>query len=356
MYYGVDLHSDNLKVAILGDNETEPRIFRSSLEPKYFEKFLNRLTKDDYIAVEASTNTFWFYDQVKPLIAECYVINPGKFQLVSNSMVKTNKRDAISIVRMLKYSVITGEPLHTIYIPNLEVREIRGLFTTYKLFKTDIVRMKNRIHSLLKQNGYKQERESLNVKGTKEQILQLDLSETVKFEINLLYKQMEEMINSANEIKKEILVKGKIFKEEIKLLMSIKGISPFTAIGIMSDVADINRFNSVKDFCSYLRSAPKVDSSNKMTKIGKLNKKSRRLTMELLIQSIQHFRDCKKFNYFYEKKSKGKSKGKVRVALARKVMVAIYHMLKKKELFYYIDKKCYESKMCEYNNFLKKAA
>ena len=106
-------------------------------------------------------------------------------------MVKTDKRDAISLVRMLKYSVISKEPLPTVYIPKPEVREIRGLFTTYKIFKTEIVKMKNRIHSLIKQNGYKICRESLDMKFTKDKILQLNLSETIKCEINLLYKQME---------------------------------------------------------------------------------------------------------------------------------------------------------------------
>ena len=356
MYYGIDLHSDNLKAAVLGNDENEPVIMRSSLEPEHFEKFLKRLSKEDYIAVEASTNTFWFYDQVKPFVRECYVIDPGKFALVSNSMVKTDKRDAVSLVRMLKYSVITGEPLHTVYIPNIEVREIRGLFTTYNLLKTDIVRMKNRIHSLLKQNGFKCKRESLDTIKTKEKILQLNMSETVLFEINLLFKLMENMKTSFEEIKKKILEKGKIFIDEIKLLTSIKGISPFTAIGIMSDVADINRFPNVKNFCSYLRSAPKVDSSNQTTKIGKINKRSRRISMELIIQGITHFRSCKKFNYFYEKKCKGKSKGKVRVALARKVMVAIYYMLKKRELFYYVDKISYEKKKRVYETYLKKVS
>ena len=118
MYYGVDLHSDNLKGAIIGDNETEPIISKSGLEPEYFEKFLRRLTKEDYIAVEASTNTFWFYDQVKPLVKDCYVIDPGKFKLISESMVKTDKRDAVNLAKMLKYSVTTGEPLNTVYVPN----------------------------------------------------------------------------------------------------------------------------------------------------------------------------------------------------------------------------------------------
>jgi transposase len=356
MYYGIDLHSDNLKGAVLGDNGNEPKILRSSIEPEYLGKFLKKLTKEDYIAVEASTNTFWFYDQVKPLVKECYVIDPGKFALVSNSMVKTDKRDAVSLVRMLKYSVNTGEPLHTVYVPVEDVREIRSLFTSRNLVKANITRLKNRIHSLLKQNGHKQEKESLDKYGALDKILQLDLSETVKVQLTILFKQMEGMIEDSEVLRKTIMVKGKIFEKEIKLLTSIKGISPFTAIGIMSDVADINRFPNAKHFCSYLRSAPKVDSSNQTTKIGKVNKCSRHVSMELLIESIPHFLSCKRYDFFYERKCKGKSKGKARVAIARKVMVAIYYMLKRKELFHWVEKDCYEKKVKEYEKFLKKVA
>lgn len=350
MYYGVDLHSDSLKAAVLADDRTEPEIIRVSISPEYFGKFLSRLTKEDYIAVEASTNTFWFYDQVKPLVKECFVIDPGKYKVEN---MKTDKRDAIRIAKDLKYSIITGEPLKTVHVPKPEVRELRGLFTTYKLIKADIVRMKNRIHSLIKQAGHKVEKESLEIKGKKEEILGLDFKETVRIQIKHLFSLMEEMNASVEEIKKLILIKGKIFEDEINLLISIKGISPFTAIGLMSDISDINRFPNTKRFCSYLRSAPKVDSSNQTTKIGKVNKRARRLSMELLIQSIQHFRSCKKFNYFYEKKSNGKSKGKVRVALVRKVMVTIYHMLKRKELFYYVDSNSYKRKQIEYERNLK---
>ncbi len=356
MYYGIDLHSDNLKVAILGDDENDPRILKLSTRPEHLSKFLGQLTKDDHIAVEASTNTFWFYDQVKPLVSKCYVIDPGKFVLISRSMVKTDKRDAVSLVKMLKYSVKTGEPLHTVFVPNPEVREIRGLFTTRDLFKAEIVRMKNRIHLLIKQNGYKLKKESLDKNNALEEILQFDLSDVVKIEIKLLYNQMGQATENAKEIRKMILARGKIFENEIKLLTSIKGISTFTAIGIMSDVVDVNRFPNAKHFCSYLRSAPKVDSSNQTTKIGRVNKCSRHVSMELLIESIPHFLSCRKYDYFYEKKCKGKSKGKVRVAIARKVMVAIYNMLKKKDLFYYTDKNCHEKKVKEYESFLKKVS
>ena len=356
MFYGVDLHSDNVKVAVLGQDEITPKTGRFSFNSNSFQKFLDGLTKKDYIAVEASTGTFWFYDLVIDRVKDCIVIDPYQFDIISKSMVKTDKRDAIHLVKFLKYAVMTGEKLPSVYVPVKEVREIRQLFTTYNFFKKQIVMDKNRIHSLLKQNGIKIDKESLDKSGTKESILSLSLSTTVKLEIDLIYQNLDQLKEAVKQIKNEILLKGKYFRKEIQLLTGIKGISVFIAIGIMSDVVDINRFPSAKKFCSYLRSAPKVDSSNQTTRIGRINKQSRKLTMNLLIESMNHFKTCEKFGYFYEKKKNGKSVGKVRVAVARKVMVAIYNMLKRKTDFYYVDKKYHNSKLAVYDKFLKNVA
>lgn len=356
MFYGVDLHSDNVKAAILGEEENTPRTIRCSFDSESFQKFLEGLTREDYIAVEVSTNTFWFYDLVVERVKECIVIDPYQFAIISKSMVKTDKRDAIHLARFLRYAVMTGEKLPAVYVPSKDVRELRRLFATHEFLKKQNVMNKNRIHSLLKQNGYKYPKESLDKKGVRQIIFGLPLNDTLKMELGLIYDNVERLTDMLKMMKKEILAKGIIFRKEIEILTSIKGISVYMAIGIMSDVVDVNRFPNVKRFCSYLRSAPKVDSSNQTTRIGRINRQARKLSMNLLIESINHFRLCDKYAQFYDKKKIGKSVGKVRIAMVKKVLTAIYHMLRKEEYFYYIDNKSHHTKLTSYENYLKKIA
>ena len=357
MFYGVDLHSDNFKAAVLSKEDNKPNIFRCSFFlDNNLQQFLDRLNQDDFIILEASTNSFWFYGLVKDKVKQCFVVDPWQITLICQSHFKTDKRDAIHLAKLLKYSVITGEPLPNVYIPTKEVQEIRGLFTTYNLLKKQITMDKNRIHSLLKQNGIQVSQKILCRANSREKIMNLEMREVVLVEIEVLLNQIERTEESQERIKKEIFKRGNYFEKEIKLLMSIKGISPFMAIGIMSDIVDIHRFADVKKFCSYLRAAPKIDSSNKTIKIGRINKHSRKICMELMVQSIEHFRSCEKFDQFYQKKKPGRSAGKARVALVRKVMVAIYFMLSREQLFYYVDQKNYNNKLVEYDRILKKVA
>jgi transposase len=142
---------------------------------------------------------------------------------------------------------------------------------------------------------------------------------------------------------------------QIDILTSMSGISVITAIAIIADIIDISRFKNSKHFASYLRSAPQVESSNEHTVIKSTNKAGRKLSITLLSQSLNHFRDDnKKINDWYTKLSVYKKKGIIRMALCRRVFTEIFQMLKKEEYHWCINPELHEKKMTEYKKLLKK--
>ena len=100
-FYGIDLHHDSFIAAIIDENN-QITTRKVSLHLKKFTEFLKELSEDDYIAVEASTNSFWFYDQVIGLVKDCLVINPWKFLQIYKSNKKTDKIDAKKIAKTLR--------------------------------------------------------------------------------------------------------------------------------------------------------------------------------------------------------------------------------------------------------------
>ncbi len=361
MFYGVDPGDENFKAACFDNTGIVPKRMSCSLLPEYFGKFKRIVTKEDYVAVESTTNAFWFIDQIKDLVKECYIINTWKFSTIYRTNKKTDKIDAEKIAARLKYYILfnpSDVEFPLVYMPAKEVREVRSLFTVYDIYKRQKNMNKNMIRSLLKQNGiFGFKKANLSYQNVQKNLTSAKMSDTVRAEIESLLSIINFLENKMEETKKQIMIAGKMFQKEIDLLVSIMGISIFMAIGIMADVVDINRFKNVKHFCSYLRAAPGIDASGNTVKIGHLNKQSRYLTMTLMVESINHFRkSSRKMDLFYLKKSKGKTKGKARVALVRKVLVAIYWMLKNGEYYRYIDQENHKTKMNEYERILKKAA
>ncbi|HEX3006003.1 MAG TPA: IS110 family transposase [Bacteroidales bacterium] len=362
VFHGIDLHTDSFVDVSLsvedGPEQGKIKTEKYYLDEASFVKFKSVISKEDYIIVEACTNAFWFQDQIKDLVKQCFVLNVNKYKASVN---KTDKIDGKKLVKKLAFYVLAHgdqDDLPMVFVPPAEVRELRALFSTYQLNKKTVTQYKNRIHSILKQNGIVISRKELSNPKRQAQIIQMGLSQAWKLQIEILLKQIE-MIEQETETIKELIyeIGNKLFKEDIEILLSIKGFSPLTAIALMSDVVDINRFSNVKQFCAYLRTAPKVKGSNKTTKIGSINKFSRSLSCTLLSQSVEHFAKSGEYlSEFYGRIKVGKKAGVYRMAMIRKILVCAFYMLKRKKQFYWVDEKRYNIKLREFRKLINEGS
>jgi transposase len=361
-FYGIDLHSNSFVVARLSPEESpDPgtiSITKHYLDETSFQQFKDILRLDDYVIIESSTNSFWFYDQIQGLVKKCFVLDVNKYRVGSK---KTDKVDAKKLVKKLAFYVLSHgdeDDLPTVFVPPLEIRELRALFSTYRLNRKTITQFKNRIHSIVKQNGICISRRDISTPSFQNKLLQLPLRNVWLFQIKTLAQQITLLEEQTNELKKVIYELGyQLFPKEIELLLSIKGFSPLTAIALMSDVIDVDRFPCVKKFCAYLRTAPKVKSSNEHTRIGSTNRNSRSLSCTLLSQSVEHF--AKSGDYlsdFYERIKVGKRPGVYRMAMIRKILVCAYYMLKRSQRFHWVDEKLYQAKLKEFQKAVGSAS
>lgn len=357
-FYGIDLHTDSFVTAklsvntCLSINKSPINVTKYFLQDESFHQFKKSLTKADYVIVEACANAFWFYDQIKDLVKECYILDVNKYKANTN---KTDKLDAKKLSKKLAYYVMTNgdsDDLPLVYVPPKAVRELRALFTTYQLNKKTITQFKNRIHSIFTENGLDIPRKKIKNPEYRSQLLDLLSDACWQFQLKTLFVQLDAIQEETEKVKQLILETGyRLFRKEVELLVSIKGFSPFTAVALMTDVVDINRFPSVKKFCAYLRTAPKVKSSNDKTVIGSTNRFSRTLTCTIMSQSVEHFaKSCEHLAVFYTRVKQGKKASVSRMALIRKTLVCAYYMLKRNKPFKWVEPAFYNAKL----NDLKK--
>lgn len=260
------------------DEEHRRDTFFCPLVGPRFEEFKEGLKKEDVILVEATTLSFWFYDQVIDRVRDCYVLNSHKMESGGN---KTDKIDANKLLDRLSYNeLMESDPakLPYVYVPPQAVRELRGLLTTYQLLKKQITQSINRIHSIYKQNGIRLERKKLSCKTARETILsEMPLPTLWKVQVVTLINTLEAVEVEKRQMQDLICLQGyKLFPREVELLISIKGFSPLTATALMADVVRVERFPDSKKFCCYLRTAPRVralsryDASGPHQQAGKI--------------------------------------------------------------------------------------
>ena len=268
----------------------------------------------------------------------------------------TDKIDADILCRIIKAQVISGEQLTTpVVLPPVEIQELRSLFTTYRLLKKQSTQLKNRIHSLLKEQLYGFTQEEIFSNKTRVNIRKISHGTAMSYQVNMLLDMLEQNESHVEKLMNEVLVHAIPFMKEIEILTSLKGISVFIAIAIIADIIDVSRFKNSKAFTSYLRSAPKVSSSNTSEGAMRTNKKGRKLSATLLAQSLNHVLDASpKLRRWYDRKCENTKPGKVRTGLRRRVFAEIFQMLKKGEFHYGREVLKHNAKMSQYRTFLKK--
>jgi transposase len=353
-YIGIDLHSDKFTAAFR-NKRNEDTLKSYYIDKNEIDNFKRSLKKDDYIFIEASTPTFAFTDLLKDMVKRTIVIDPFKFKAIADSRKKTDKIDARQLAKMGKYHIEGDKKfLPEVYVVEKRIRKLRSLFTTFRLIKREINMNKNRIHSLFKQNLKPYSKKHIFneiMTGLKP----IDLEKEYKIQVEVLFEVLSKIEEKKAELKEKILLTGESFIPDIDILVSISGISVFVALGLISDYATIERFQNAKQFSKYLRSTPKSEESNKKIKTGKTQKNGRKLSIELMLQSINHFRRESLFiERFYRRLKKGKGGCKSRIAVVRKMFVAIYFMLREREYYRYMNNKLHDKKMRKYRRFLAK--
>jgi transposase len=318
--------------------------------------FYTTLTADTYVLVEATVTTFSFARLFKDRVKEGSIANTYELKQISLARCNTDKIDADKLCRILKAQVLSGEQLVSpVTLPPPEIQEVRDLFSTYRLYLKQMVQVKNRIHSLLKEYLYGYTQEEIFDKKSRKKIREISGKPMLHGQLNLLMDLMERFEEEREELKDMILVCAEPFMKQIEILTSMKGISVFTAIAIIADIIEVDRFPDAKSFTSYLRSAPKVANSNTSTSIRGTNKMGRKLSATLLTQSLNHVLvSSPKLRRWYERLCEYKKAGVVRTGLRRRVLAEIYQMLKKGEYHYGRDSVNHEAKLVCYRRFLEK--
>jgi transposase len=318
--------------------------------------FYRTLTADTYVLLEATITTFAFVRLIRPYVKEVIVANTYELKQISLARKKTDQVDADTLCRIIKMQVLSGETtISPVTVPPKDIQDLRAMFSTYRLLKKQTTQMKNRIHSLLKEQLYGFTQEKIFAQKSRKAIRRLESGGVMSFQINMMLDQLETKEAAVEVLKDKIMELAEPYMKEITILTSMKGISVFIAIAIIADIISVDRFKNSKSFTSYLRSAPRVESSNTTVHIKGTNKKGRKLSAALLSQSLNHALAASvKLSVWNNRLKEYKKPKVVRNALRRRVFAEIYQMLKKREYHYARNPVLHDAKIRFYKEFLEK--
>jgi transposase len=356
-FHGIDQHKRFSTISVLNREGKEIEFISMCSD---LRAYIETLGPEDAVIEEASTGAFHWADQVEAKEALCFILDPHKFKIIKESWNKTDKRDARNMSKALWVHLITGEfGIPVVFKPTIMIRELRKLFSEYALLKKQITMHKNNVQAILAENGVllrnKEKNALLSEKYGLSMLNRLELSGASRISIQVSLELLWKIEAAKERISGEILLTGEPLQEKVKLLITIRGISPLTALSFLSDVGDIHRFKTLRKMNAYLGLVPKSKDSGGKSRPGHINRESRKLTRTILTQSLVQVTDASPhFRLYYDKLKLRRGPGRARIALIRKLCGIMRHMLLNEEGFRYTQSILFDNKLKEYERGLDK--
>mgnify|MGYP001583575953 CR=1 FL=1 len=323
MFVGVDYHK---KYSIATKMDNKGRIseqVRLSNDPETLLRYAESLPKGSKIALEATGSWYYFYELLESRCPEIYLAHPLKTRAIAEAKIKTDKIDSTILAHLLRADLL---PIS--YIPPREIRDMREILRYRASLVSLRTSVKNKVHAVLSKNGIEIQYSDIFCKKSITYLQELKIRDCYKQEINgyiRLIEVLHILIAEVTETIKKIVIEN----HEAKLLMTIPGISYYSALLIISEIGDIKRFSSARKLCSYAGLVPSVHSSGGKTRYGSITKQGSKWLRWILVEQSHHFKNgSPRLMKMYERIAKSHGKNIARVAVAREMLKIIYYMLR----------------------------
>ena len=295
VYVGMDVHKETFSLCCY-TNEKEQAEYPQKVDGHY-SKVINYIEAmrfhygDDALFIcgyEAGCLGFTLYHDLTNHNVKCVILAPTTMlQQRGKKKIKTDKRDAALIARCLAHHDYS--PVH---IPTDEDEQTKEYIRMRDDHKLALKKVKQQILSFCLRHNYRFTGTSNN--WTKAHLKWLralkpeGLYKEILQEYLLTYDQLTDKIARFDQ-RIEELASGESYKENVHKLSCFLGVKTVTALGVLTEVGDFNRFSSARHFAAYIGLIPGENSSGGDQNRLSITKAGNRHVRSLLVEAAQSY-------------------------------------------------------------------
>ena len=319
---GCDLHARQQTLAMLETTTGEVVNVTLMHEGNEVREFYSQLPRPVLVGIEATGSMHWFLNLMEELGIECRVGHPATIRAAAPRKQKNDRLDADLILKM-----VVENRFPAIWLPTKELLDLRALVLHRHQWVRIRTRIQNSLQAIALANGLRRGPSLWSYDG-QAQIAFLPLLPHASFRRYMLqemYRKMEEEIENLTQRIEEQAGQ----RRGAGLLMTHPGVGPVTALATEVFLGDPRRFVDGKALASYVGLVPREYSSGARQRFGGVTKQGSPLLRFLWCEAGTHaVRRDPELKHFYRRKLVQKGLGKARVAVARKLGIRLWIMLR----------------------------
>jgi transposase len=283
------------------------------------------LQPTDAVVLEATANAWTLHDQLRPFVASVTVAHPLLVKLIACTRVKTDARDTLSLARLLSAGLIPA-----VWVPPLEVRELRALIGQRRRLVRQRTQAYNRLHSVLHRHNLVPPGGGVFGPACRPWWEGLALPTTERLRVRQDLALLDCIGPLIGEVEQEIarLSTAEPWAGQVAFLVQLPGIGVLTAMALLGAIGDITRFPSARKLVGYAGLGASIYDTGQTHRTGAITKQGRREIRAALVEAAWvAVQTHPRWKAQFERLERRKGSGKAIVAIARKLLVVVWHVL-----------------------------
>ncbi len=293
LFVGLDVHKDSIAVAHAEGGRADPPVFVGAIGSRQadLDQLLRRLqgkASTLTCAYEAGPCGYGLHRYLTKKGFPCQVIAPSLIPRKPGDKVKTDRRDAVTLARLLRSGDLTA-----VYVPSVEDEAIRDVCRARDAARVTLKDARLRLKAfLLRQGLHYVGRADWNAAHRRylAKVVCPTPAQQIVFQEGV--RAVDEQVDRLQRLETELrdLTPGWHLAPVVDALQALRGVQWLVAITVVAELGDLTRFDNPRQLAAYVGLIPSEYSSGSARRQGGITKAGNGRARRALIEAAWAYR------------------------------------------------------------------
>src|SRR2546428_3231544 len=293
LFIGLDVHKESIAVAY-GSAEREAEVlFLGTIGTRQgdIDKLIRKLQakgKTLHLVYEAGPCGYWLYRYLTKKELKCWVVAPSQIPKKAGDRVKTDRRDAVQLARLLRSGDLTP-----VYIPTVEDEAIRDVVRAREDALKDLKAAKVRLKAFLLRQDIRYEGRATwgaaHLRGLAAGVCPTPAQQIVFHEYVRAVSEHTERLQRL-EAELPALVHSWRSAPVVEAIQALRGVQFIAAVTLIAELGELTRFENPRQLISYLGLIPSEYTTGEHRRQGGITKTGTAHARRALIEGAWAYR------------------------------------------------------------------
>jgi transposase len=293
LYVGLDVHKESIAVAYVAKDHHAEVVYLGTIGTRHcdLDKLIRNMqskAKQLVFVYEAGPCGYWLYRYLRKKGYDCWVVAPSLIPKKAGDRVKTDRRDAVQLARLMRSGDLTP-----VYVPKEEDEAIRDLCRAREDAIRDLKAAKFRLKAFLLRQDIRYTGQAhwgpAHLRWLSEVICYTPAQQIV-------FQEYVRAVNDHTErlqrLERELRAHAGTWRlyPVVEALQALRGVQFTLAVTTVAELGDLTRFDHPRPLMDYLGLTPSEYSSGERRRQGSITKAGNTHARRALVEGAWAYR------------------------------------------------------------------